>query len=190
MPRRSRREHDQAYRDLFTHPELVEDLLRYFVNEPWVAEVDFASLQRESEISIVRRRGTRIRDVVWSVRFRERTLYILILIEFQSRIDPVMALRLLTYVAAFYLDLHKQKKLLEGGKLPPVLPIVIYNGERKWNASTSVEEMLEAAPEALARYQPRMSYFLFDERRASFEIGAERNTVGALLAIEQSRKGN
>lgn len=190
MPRPSPREHDRAYRDLFTHPELVEDLLRHFVNEPWVAELDFASLQRESEISVVRRRGARIRDVVWSVRFRERKLYILILIEFQSRVDPVMALRQLVYVASFYEDLFKQKRLSESGKLPPVLPIVLYNGEGQWRAPSSVEEMIEEVPEPLARYQPRMSYFLLDERRAPYEIGEERNTVGALLALEQSRVGD
>ncbi len=189
MPRRSPREHDQAYRELFTHPELVEDLLRHFVSEPWVEEIDFASLQRESEISIVRRRGARIRDVVWSVRFRGRTLYILILIEFQSRVDPIMALRQLTYVATFYEDLYKQKRLTDGGKLPPVLPVVLYNGERGWQAPRAVEEMVEDVPEPLARYQPRMSYFLLDERRTRYEMGADRNTVGALLALEQSRVG-
>ncbi len=66
MTRLSPRAHDLAYRDLFTHPELVEDLLRHFVKEPWVAEIDFATLQRESEISVVRRRGARLRDVVWA----------------------------------------------------------------------------------------------------------------------------
>ncbi len=147
MPRPSPREHDLAYRDLFTHSELVEDLLRHFVKEPWVAELDFATLRRESEISVVRRRGARLRDVVWSVRFRGRTLYILILIEFQSRIDPVMALRQLVYVASFYEDLCRQKRLSESGKLPPVLPVVLYNGERLWRAPCSVEEMIEAVPE-------------------------------------------
>ncbi len=68
----------------------------------------------------MRRCGARLRDVVWRVRFRGRTLYILILIEFQSRIDPVMALRQLTYVASFYEDLCRQKRLTENGKLPPV----------------------------------------------------------------------
>lgn len=191
MPRSTPREHDVAYRDLFTHPELVEDLLRHFVKEPWVAEIDFTSLQRESEISVVRRRGARIRDVVWSVRFRGRTLFILILIEFQSRLDPVMALRQLVYVASFYQDLHRQKRLSEGGKLPPVLPVVLYNGESRWRAPCSVEEMTEDVPEPLAKYQPRMSYFLLDEKRARFEIAEEqRNTVGALLALEQSRVGD
>lgn len=185
------REHDLAYRELFTHPELVEDLLRHFVKEPWVGEVDFSSLRRESEISVVRRRGAKIRDVVWSVRFRGRTLFILILIEFQSRRDPVMALRQLVYVASFYKDLYKQKRLSDSGKLPPVLPIVLYNGEAKWRDACSVEEMIEDVPDALTRYQPRMSYFLLDEKRASFKLEEnERNLVAPLLALEQSQVGS
>ncbi len=37
-------EWDSGYKLLFSHPELVADLLRGFVPEPWVAEVDFATL--------------------------------------------------------------------------------------------------------------------------------------------------
>lgn len=185
------REHDVAYRGLFTHPELVEDLLRHFVKEQWVDEIDFSTLRRASEISVVRCRSLKVRDVVWSVRFRGRALYILILIEFQSRLDPVMALRQIEYVAGFYKDLYLQKRLTADGKLPLVLPILLYNGERPWRAPCSVEEMIEEVPELLARYQPRMGYFLLDERRAEFEIDQDqRNTVAAVLALEQSRVGD
>ncbi len=124
------------------------------------------------------------------VRFRGRTLYILILIEFQSRLDPVMALRQLVYVTSFYEDLYRQKRLSENGKLPPVLPVVLYNGERRWTSPCSVEEMTEEVPDSLARYQPRMSYFLLDEKHSRFEMDEDgRNTVAALLALEQSREG-
>lgn len=191
MPRESQRDHDLAHRELFTHPELVEDLLRHFVKEPWVDEIDFLTLRRENEISVVRRRGARLRDVVWSVRFRGRTLYLLILLEFQSRPEPIMALRQLIYVATLYEDLHKQKRVNAHGKLPPVLPIVLYNGERVWRSPHSVEEMIEEAPAGLARYQPRMSYFFLDERRTRAALTEEiRNTMGALLALEQSKAGD
>jgi len=50
--------------------------------------------------------------------------------------------------------------------------------------------MIEEAPEPLARYQPRMSYFFIDERRAQFELTEDvRNTVAGLLALEQSSVG-
>ena len=37
-------ESDSGYKLLFSHPELVADLLRGFVPELWVADVDFATL--------------------------------------------------------------------------------------------------------------------------------------------------
>lgn len=184
------KQHDAAYRELFTHPELIEDLLRHFVHEPWVEELDFSTLRRESEISVVRRRGLKIRDVVWSVDFRDRKLYILVLLEFQSRPDPIMAIRQVIYTVSLYEDLYKQKRLTEGGKLPPVLPIVLYKGQARWRAPLSIEDMIAPAPETLARYLPRMSYFLIDEQRTPVSLTTEeRNTVAALLALEQSREG-
>jgi hypothetical protein len=39
-------DHDHSYKLLFSNPEMVEDLLRGFVHEDWVEEVDFASLER------------------------------------------------------------------------------------------------------------------------------------------------
>ncbi|MFO1370945.1 MAG: Rpn family recombination-promoting nuclease/putative transposase [Candidatus Competibacteraceae bacterium] len=37
-------ESDSGYKLLFSHPGLAADLLRGFVPEPWVAEVDCATL--------------------------------------------------------------------------------------------------------------------------------------------------
>ena len=41
-------EHDASYKDLFSHPEMVADLLTGFVAELWVQEVDFATLEKVS----------------------------------------------------------------------------------------------------------------------------------------------
>ena len=39
-------EHDQGYKRLFSHPEMVADLLRGFVREDWVRDLDFSSLEK------------------------------------------------------------------------------------------------------------------------------------------------
>ena len=39
----------------------------------------------------------------------------------------------------------------DAGRLPPALPIVLYNGRDRWSAPVE---------EALARYQPSQRYFL------------------------------
>ena len=41
-------DHDHSYKLLFSHADMVADLLRGFVHEPWVGEIDFASLEKVS----------------------------------------------------------------------------------------------------------------------------------------------
>ena len=128
--------------------------------------------------------------MVWSVEFADRQLFILILVEFQSKPDPVMALREIIYVCSLYEDLYKQKRFVADRKLPPVLPIVLYKGRRPWRAATSVEDMVADVPPELEKFIPRMSYFLLDELRTAVTISeTERNTVAAVLKLEQSEAG-
>lgn len=42
-----------------------------------------------------------------------------------------MAVRIAAYVALLYQDLIEQKCLTPNGLLPPVLPVVLYNGEER-----------------------------------------------------------
>ena len=88
-------------------------------------------------------------DAVWRVRFRDRWLYLLILLEFQSRIDARMALRILEYTALLYRELDRQGELGTPGGWPAVLPIVLYNGDAPWTAS--LRSVQAALLEALAR---------------------------------------
>ncbi|MEN1712972.1 Rpn family recombination-promoting nuclease/putative transposase, partial [Pseudomonas aeruginosa] len=41
-------QYDSAYKLLFSHPDLVRDLLRGFVPEQWVQRLDFKSLEKVS----------------------------------------------------------------------------------------------------------------------------------------------
>lgn len=38
--------HDGSYKHLFSHPEMVESLIRGFVSEDWVREIDFSTLEK------------------------------------------------------------------------------------------------------------------------------------------------
>ena len=39
-------DHDNAYKNLFSHPQVVRDFLRGYVAEPWVDELDFDTLEK------------------------------------------------------------------------------------------------------------------------------------------------
>ena len=45
-------EHDASYKLLFSHARMVEDLLRGFVHEAWIHDVDFITLERVSDSHI------------------------------------------------------------------------------------------------------------------------------------------
>jgi len=99
-----------------------------------------------------------------------------------------MALRLWVYLGLLYQDLLSQKQLTPSGKLPPVLPLVIYNGDQPWNAPTQIAELLETLP-GLAHYQPRFEYLLLDEGRFSAsQLALPGNLVAALFRLENSRE--
>ncbi len=63
--------HDSSYKLLFSKPRMVEDLLRGFVPQPWVAQLDFTSLEKLNVHYVSKTLSWRESDVVWRVRFRE-----------------------------------------------------------------------------------------------------------------------
>lgn len=70
--------------------------------------------------------------------------------------------------------------------LPPVLPIVLYNGESRWHAAEDVMELIAAAPGLLSGFRPSMRYLLIDEGRYSdSELASQRNIVAAIFRLEQ-----
>jgi hypothetical protein len=86
-------------------------------------------------------------------------------------------------------DLAAAGEIPAGSPLPPVLPIVLYNGEQPWWAKTSLEELIAPnLPEPLLRWQPQMRYLLLDEQRlGETALVGQRNVAAALFRLENSR---
>jgi predicted transposase YdaD len=61
--------HDHSYKLLFSHPEMVADLLRGFVHEGWVEQLDFASLEKVSGSYVADDLRDRESDVIWRARW-------------------------------------------------------------------------------------------------------------------------
>lgn len=187
-------DHDAIYRRLFAHDTMVEDLLRRFVGGDWLERLRFETLELVPAHYVSDDLRHREDDRVWRLRYQPEDsdsldepnwFYVYILLEFQSTSPRFMALRLLVYLGLLYQDISK--KLSAGEKLPPVLPVVLYNGKRPWTAPLRLEDLVEDAPERIERYQPRFSYFLLDEARHPSEaLQAPESPVSAVLRMEQA----
>ena len=97
-----------------------------------------------------------------------------------------MALRVLEYTALLHGDLLR-RGAARPGALPPVLPIVLYNGDAPWRPATEMRDLIAAPPPALAPYQPSQRHIVLDERRARAEDFKLRELTWAVTRLEQSR---
>ena len=85
--------------------------------------------------------NNRISDIVYKIK--NKNVYFLI--EHQSRIDYSMALRIAEYIVAI-LGIGSKKSKNKNMVIPLVIPIVLYTGEKKWDAKeciTDLEERLD-----------------------------------------------
>jgi len=171
--------HDSGYRLLFSHPELVQELIEGFVPAGIVELIDFSTLQRLNASFVSRKMQRREGDMIWSVRIQDQTLYLYLLLEFQSQVDYAMPVRMLQYVAALYDHLIRQKQVVPREGLPPVLPIVLYNGASRWRAPTALGRMIHA-PSALVKWQPDLEFLLLDEGAYTEE---RLDEIGSLVAL-------
>ncbi len=99
-----------------------------------------------------------------------------------------MAVRLLNYLDLLYQDLIRSRQLGRCRRLPPVMPVVLYNGRRPWTAATELADLVDPGPPELDTYRPRLRYRLIDESTyADAELATMRNLVAALFRLENSR---
>jgi len=95
-------------------------------------------------------------DVATESAGQEALVYLLF--EHQSTVDALMAFRLLRYMLRIW-----ERWLADASharSLPPIIPLVLYQGEREWRAATSFEALVPDATGDLLRFTPRFDFLL------------------------------
>ena len=179
--------YDPLYRRLFAFARMVADLLRAVGEPGWIDDIDFGTLEELSAQHVGDLGQERRGDVIWRVRFRGRWLYLLVLLEFQSTNDARMALRNLEYTALLYRQLDRNGALGPIGEWPPVLPVVLYNGDSPWTAKVEMRDLIAPVVPALEPFQPSQRTLVLDERHMELDDLPVGNLMRALVGLEQSR---
>ena len=179
--------HDSSYKFLFSNPELVRDLIMGFIPDEWLQSLDYSTLEKVPGSYISEDFQQREDDIVWKVKVGGDWVYLYLLMEFQSSVDKYMALRMMVYIGLLYQDLIKRGEVLDDGRLPPILPIVLYNGSQKWTAATNIRELIPVVPGLVSQYSPALQYLLIDENNyTDSELASLHNLVAAVFRLEHA----
>jgi predicted transposase/invertase (TIGR01784 family) len=182
--------HDLSYRLFFAHRRMIQDLLREIVGEQWVERIDFASGEKVDASFVSTKYENRESDVIWKFRRQDggEPVYIYILLEFQSRPDPSMPVRFMGYESLFYQSLMAGQPASANRKLPPVIPVLVYNGWEPWHVPTDLGSLIGDLDPSAEIYRPQLRYRLVDEGAYSHEdLAALSSPVVDLFRIEKSQ---
>jgi len=114
--------------------------------------------------------------------------FVFVLMELQSTVQRFMALRLLTYVLQLCAALIVHGKYLAALRprrlLPPVLTVVLYNGEKPWTAPRSLAELFKPME---GYTPPDFQYVVLDVNRYSPEgLRPVEDVTSGVFLMEQS----
>jgi len=183
-------QHDSSYHLFFSNSRMIRDLLDEILGEAWVSLLDLASAERVPNSFTSRGHQKRESDIIWKLRRKDNDepVYVYILLEFQSRPDRYMAVRLMTYMGLFFEHLIAQGLLPDSGKLPLVIPVVIYNGIGAWKPALELSELIERLDPSAEPYVPRLHYRLVHEAKVPLALlEASESPVADLFRMERSR---
>ena len=174
-------DHDAAWKRLFGLPVLIEHLLRGFAS-PVAKRLDFGTLRQLPADSVDADARQLHGDAAWRVDYGDGSgRSLVLLIEFQSTVDPSMAERVQRYADAARERLRRQRESDADGEAR-LLPVVLYSGDRPWNAPGSAGEVAVTATGEVC-LQVTGNYLLLDANRRAREDLPRDNLVAAVFEL-------
>ena len=180
-----RRKHDAVYKFFFSQAPTVAELLEDYIAPDWADQLDLDSLRKLTPEHIGSQLERRQADMLWRVDFRHRPGFMILLLEFQSRVDPSMAARVLRYVTDAYENLIREKPPGTDHRLPPVLVCVVHNGPGPWDACLDMAHLISPTLPQLRDRSVRLPYQVLDMRTSPERSLRKRRILTWLRELER-----
>ena len=182
--------HDKGYKQLLTNKKTFLELIRTFVQEEWVNEIDEDGLLLVDKSFVLEDFSEKEADVVYRLRMKERDVIFYVLLELQSTVDFLMPFRLLQYMVQIWRETYnntpKEERDRKDFRLPAIVPAVLYNGKNSWTAKMNFREMLSNHKIFGGRVLD-FNYILFDVNRyKDQELYEMANLIASVFVLDQT----
>ena len=198
--------HNNLFTFTLSHLPAARSLIETRFPASVVEQLELDSIAIESGSFVDPSLAEKFSDVLLSVNLRgavkdsPQRVLAYVLFEHKSEPDPLTVLQLLSYVIRIW-----EREVREGRRLSPILPLVIYHGDRPWQVATSMADLIDC-PASMRDYLVNFSFPLFDLTQTADEsmagdpflqsmlhllkYGRTRELAGRLRAILEMLKGS
>ncbi|MEZ6188595.1 MAG: Rpn family recombination-promoting nuclease/putative transposase [Planctomycetota bacterium] len=177
--------HDSFAQAVFSDPAQAAVVFEAVLPVSLIQHLDLAQAELRPSLFKADDLHERRADFLFKVPLAGEDAYLLALLEHQSREDFSLAARLLVY-AGRALDRHMRENP-GARRLPAVIPVVLYHGERGWTAPRELFDLYALPDEtkcALRGYVPNLRFFLDDlSQLEDADLRARPGPVLARLAL-------
>lgn len=152
--------HDRLFRETFAHTESLRSFVQAYAPSDIVASIDETTgMEPWPGTFVDQELSTYHSDIVCRFLIGGKPAFVYLLFEHQSTPDADMGFRLFTYLGRLWDDIDKKEPGTR--PRPPILPMVLYHGQRKWNVATQFQDLIDA-PDSLLPFTPSFEYVLVD----------------------------
>ena len=174
---------DKLFRSTFSELENAAAFFQNYLAADLVTSLDWPTLRQQPGSFIDAELTGSESDLLFSVSSESGEAFIYILFEHQSREDPWMALRLLSYMVRIW---EKQRSGSPAGAMPllsPIIPVVLAQGREPWRAESRFSALFgQVAPSA---YTPDFAFELI--QLVSIGYGEMRGSAAGILSMRALR---
>ncbi|MFD4432562.1 Rpn family recombination-promoting nuclease/putative transposase [Nocardia sp. NPDC058497] len=158
--------HDALFRQIFKRRPDAASEIRAALDTPLLTFLDLTHLDLQPGSYITDDLRGCASDLLFATRLTSgHPAFVYVLLEHQSRPDPIMPLRLLTYMTGIwrqYRDEHPNTR-----RIPAIVPIVVHSGHRRsrWNTPEAMADLYDldqAAFGVMAGHLPQFQMILDD----------------------------
>ena len=159
MPKQSNlTPHDRYMRSICSYLPVIQECFEKHLPLEILKAIDFSTLKPMKDSFINDKLHQKVADLLFSVKFNEGPGYIYLLMEHASTPDKLLPFRMIQYIFAI-MEQHLQQ--FGGKKLPLVVPMILYTGEKGYPHSTDIFDLF-GKEKTLAKAVFRSPYELID----------------------------
>lgn len=188
---------DNGAKLIFSDPILCAEFLRGYVDIDLLKEVQPEDIEDISERFLPMWQEGRDSDSVKKIHLKDQSLFLIAIIEHQSKIDYDMSFRLLRYIVMVLTDYANEQEKLHPGitktkefKYPPILPVVYYEGTDSWSASLNLKDRVYLS-DILGTYIPSFEYLVVPlTNYSNLDLIEKKDELSLLFLINKLRSSS